>query len=93
VLVTDANDTARDRAEAKLKKEEQRSADAAQVRAEQAANPQAVDDKTARLNAQRTANEGAGAATLRPPDGGHARKRSRKRPPKLIANPDEVLGG
>jgi transcriptional regulator with XRE-family HTH domain len=64
-----------------------------EVRAEVAAKARAVDAKTARLKAQRVAKEAADAAAQRPPDGGHARKPSRKRPPKLIANPDEGPGG
>jgi hypothetical protein len=63
-----------------------------------------VDEKTARLKAQRLARDAADAAAQeqqpaepkgRPakPSGGHAAKGQRKRQPPLIGNPDEVKGG
>jgi hypothetical protein len=89
----DDKDAARARAEERLRKQEERERNAAEVHAEVAAKARATDGNTARLKALRIAKEAAEAAAQRPPDGGHARKPGRKRPPKLIANPDEVPGG
>jgi hypothetical protein len=91
--VINEKEEARARAEARFQKQEERGREATQVHAEIAARARATDDNTARLKAQRIAKEAADAAAQRPPDGGHARKRGRKRPPKLVGNPDEVPGG
>jgi hypothetical protein len=85
------------RADAKLRKEQDRTREADQVHTENAASARAFDERTASLKAQRLARDAAekraSAPTLRP-SGGHApASKKQKRAPKLIANPDEVPGG
>jgi hypothetical protein len=52
-------DDAKARAEARFKRQEQRSSEAQQVHVENAANARAVDEKTTRLKELRLAKEGA----------------------------------
>lgn len=95
--MADKTDDAKARAEAKFRKEQDRTREADQVRAENAAKAVALDKKTAGLKAQRLARDAAepqaNGPTLSRPSGGHAPTSKEKRPPKLIANPDEVKGG
>jgi hypothetical protein len=94
-VITDTSDEARKvRAEAKFKKQEERSREAQQVHSENAAKARAVGANTARLKGMRLAKEaGEAAEKATKPDGGHARKDKGKPPPPLVANPDEVKGG
>jgi hypothetical protein len=87
--MTDRSEHAKARAEGR----EQRSREGDQARADNAAKAQAVDEKTAPLKGLRLAKEGAdreaaeaAAAEVKP-------AKSRKRRPKLIADPDEAKGG
>ena len=57
--MADKADEVRARAESNFKKQEQRSREASAARDEQIAKERAVDDKTARLKAQRLAKEAA----------------------------------
>ena len=95
--MTDKTDEAKARAEAKFRKEQDRTREAEQVHAENAAKAAALDRRTAGLKAQRLARDAAEYQSEGPvlsrPSGGHAPAAKSKRPPKLIANPDEVKGG
>ena len=59
------------------------------LKAQLAAEGQAVDKKTERLRALRLARDATNAAA-KP---GHTRKDKGKPPPPLVADPDEVKGG
>jgi hypothetical protein len=93
--MADKADDAQGRAEASFKKAEQRSRESDFAKAEQKAMAAAVDQKTARLKAQRLEKEAAEQATTAAsrPSGGKARGGQRKRSPRLVADPDEVKGG
>jgi hypothetical protein len=86
-------DDARARAEARFKREQQRSHQDEALKSEIAAQARAVDKKTERLKAVRLAKEAVDTKTAGKPDGGHARKAKGKPQPPLVAHPDEVKGG
>jgi hypothetical protein len=80
--------------ETPLQRRERHSREAVQAVADHTAKARAVDDKTARLKAQRLAKEAVDAGEDRArvkPSGCHANVK-RKRAPKLIANPHDVRG-
>jgi hypothetical protein len=81
--------------ETRLQRRDRHAREAVEERADHETNARAIDEKTARLEAQRLAKEGADAERRAEgqPSGGQAKRVSRKRPPKLIANPDEVKSG
>jgi hypothetical protein len=66
--MADKANEARVRAESNFKKQEQRSREASEARDEQIAKERAVNDKTARLKAQRLAKEAADREAAPPAD-------------------------
>jgi len=91
--MADSSDEARARAEARFSLEQQRSRRDDDLKAGIAAQARAVDKKTAHLKELRLAKAAADRdGKPAEPDGGHAPEPGRK-PPPLVADPDEVKGG
>ena len=82
-------DEERAREEARFNRAQQRARQDEALKAQMAAEGQAVDKKTERLRALRLARDATDAAA-KP---GHTRKDKGKPLPPLVADPDEVKGG